>query len=253
VLFIDEVSLIDAALFALIDRRLQLIRSNRNPFGGVRLIVAGDFGQLPPLQPSGADGRLIASSGLYCFLPLTLRGSDLPIALASHAGERYTPWADCAFAYVRLAENVRASGDSDLRTIAESARTLRPSAWPAPARAALLRRTYASEEEAVARNPAHADALHLHWANKEVRARNNEMNRKLRGAVLRKLRDNMTVIDASAAPGGLAANDAELLRAEDQVRKMMQRDLGGLDPVDCFDLKARDGWRGPHPLLDDTR
>jgi hypothetical protein len=40
VLFIDEVSLIDAALFALVDRRLQLIRGNRNPFGGVRLVVA---------------------------------------------------------------------------------------------------------------------------------------------------------------------------------------------------------------------
>ena len=67
VLFIDEVSLIDAALFALVDRRLQLIRGNRNPFGGVRLVVAGDFGQLPPLQPSEGEGRAVASSDLYCF------------------------------------------------------------------------------------------------------------------------------------------------------------------------------------------
>ena len=52
VLFLDEVSLVDAALFALMDRRLQVLRSNTNPFGGVRLIVAGDFGQIAPLQPS---------------------------------------------------------------------------------------------------------------------------------------------------------------------------------------------------------
>ena len=72
VLFIDEVSLVDAALFALIDRRLQLIRDNTNPFGGLRIVAAGDFGQLQPLQPSNDERRPVASSGLYCFQPLTL-------------------------------------------------------------------------------------------------------------------------------------------------------------------------------------
>jgi hypothetical protein len=238
VLFIDEVSLIDAALFALVDRRLQLIRGNRNPFGGVRLVIAGDFGQLPPLQPSGGDGRTVASSGLYCFQPLTLKGGDLPISLAAHAGERYTPWLDSAFTYVRLVENVRASGDNDLRNIAECARAMRPSAWPADVRAALLRRTYASEEEALARNPGHADALHIHWGNKQVRERNAEMNGKLRGALLRSLRDNVATIAASPAPGQLTANDSEIQRAEADVKRSMQKLLETLDPANCFDLKA---------------
>ena len=80
VLFVDEVSLIDAALFALIDRRLQVLRSNTNPFGGVRLIVAGDFGQIAPLQPSmqGEEDREVASSGLYAFQKLVLGGLLLP-------------------------------------------------------------------------------------------------------------------------------------------------------------------------------
>ena len=237
-LFIDEVSLIDAALFALVDRRLQLIRGNLNPFGGVRLVVAGDFGQLPPLQPYGAEGRPVASSGLFCFQQLTLKGGDLPIALASHAGGRYTPWADSAFTYVRLLENVRASGDNNLRTVAECARSLRPSAWPVDVRAALLRRTYASEEEAVARNPGHADALHIHWGNKEVRERNAEMNGKLRGAVLRSKQANMATIDASPVPGLLAANDAELQRAEAAVKQAMQKLLETFDPANSFELKV---------------
>ena len=238
VLFIDEVSLIDAALFALVDRRLQLIRSNLNPFGGVRLVVAGDFGQLPPLQPSGAEGRPVASSGLFCFQQLTLKGGDLPIALASHAGGRYTPWADSAFTYVRLLENVRASGDNNLRDVAECARSMRPSAWPADVRAALLQRTYASEEEAVTRNPAHADALHIHWGNKEVRDRNAEMNGKLRGAVLRSKLVNMATIDASPVPGLLTANDAELQRGEADVKRSMQKLLETFDPANSFELKV---------------
>jgi len=238
VLFIDEVSLIDAALFALIDHRLQLIRGNRNPFGGVRLVVAGDFGQLPPLQPSGDDGRPVASSGLFCFQPLTLKGADLPFALASHAGESFTPWADCAFTYVRLLENVRASGDNNLRTVAECARSLRPSAWPVDVRAALLRRTYASEEEAVARNPGHADALHIHWGNKEVRERNAEMNGKLRGAVLRSKQANMATIDTSPVLGSLAANASELQRAEADVKRTMQKLLDTFDPANSFELKV---------------
>ena len=131
VLFIDEISLIDAALFALIDRRMQLVRGNSAPFGGLRVIVAGDFGQIPPLTPdSGPNGRGVASSGLFCFQTFILSLSNLPSGKETLAGKRYTTWRDAAFQYVRLKENVRSAGDDNLRRIAEHARVEPPGAWP---------------------------------------------------------------------------------------------------------------------------
>lgn len=53
-LAIDEVSMIDAELFAKLDRVLQLVRLDGRPFGGVQLILFGDFLQLPPV---GEDGK----------------------------------------------------------------------------------------------------------------------------------------------------------------------------------------------------
>jgi 23S rRNA maturation mini-RNase III len=48
-LIIDEVSTIDARLLALLDYRLQQITQNNLPFGGIMLLLAGDFNQLGPV------------------------------------------------------------------------------------------------------------------------------------------------------------------------------------------------------------
>lgn len=49
-LVIDEISMIGAKLFELVNYIAQRIRNNREPFGGLKLIVCGDFLQLPPVK-----------------------------------------------------------------------------------------------------------------------------------------------------------------------------------------------------------
>ncbi|CAG8688675.1 17321_t:CDS:2, partial [Dentiscutata heterogama] len=56
VLIIDEISMLSCDAFELINEILQEIRRNQNPFGGVQLIVTGDFFQLPPI-PNKGDKR----------------------------------------------------------------------------------------------------------------------------------------------------------------------------------------------------
>ena len=47
---IDEVSMLDGDLFTKLDAIAQSIRSNTRPFGGLQLILVGDFYQLPPVN-----------------------------------------------------------------------------------------------------------------------------------------------------------------------------------------------------------
>lgn len=49
VLVIDEISMIGAHLFTKLDVLGKLIRRDRRPFGGLQLVVSGDFFQLPPV------------------------------------------------------------------------------------------------------------------------------------------------------------------------------------------------------------
>ena len=55
VLIIDEISMMSNELIELIDELLKLIKSNILPFGGIQVIMVGDFHQLPPIN------------GNYCF------------------------------------------------------------------------------------------------------------------------------------------------------------------------------------------
>lgn len=48
-LVIDEISMVRADLLDAIDARLRKIRENDSPFGGVQLLMVGDFLQLPPV------------------------------------------------------------------------------------------------------------------------------------------------------------------------------------------------------------
>jgi ATP-dependent DNA helicase PIF1 len=57
VLFVDEISMMTGELFMLLNGIAQELRENDKPFGGIRMIVCGDFLQLGPVE-----------KGLYCFL-----------------------------------------------------------------------------------------------------------------------------------------------------------------------------------------
>lgn len=49
VLFIDEVSMLDGALFEKLDGVARAIRGDSRPWGGIQLVLCGDFFQLPPV------------------------------------------------------------------------------------------------------------------------------------------------------------------------------------------------------------
>jgi ATP-dependent exoDNAse (exonuclease V) alpha subunit len=54
-LIIDEISMVRADMMEAIDGALRLNRSDRRPFGGLRLIVSGDLHQLPPVVDGEAQ------------------------------------------------------------------------------------------------------------------------------------------------------------------------------------------------------
>ena len=52
VLIVDEISMVDADLFDKLENIARIVRSNGRPFGGIQLVVTGDFFQLPPVPDS---------------------------------------------------------------------------------------------------------------------------------------------------------------------------------------------------------
>lgn len=53
VLVIDEISMIDGADFDKLEEVARIVRKNPLPFGGLQVILCGDFAQLPPVKPTG--------------------------------------------------------------------------------------------------------------------------------------------------------------------------------------------------------
>ena len=61
-LLIDEVSMLMPTLFEKLEYIARKIRRDDSPFGGLQLVLVGDFAQLPPVDPSRKPGEPI-----YCF------------------------------------------------------------------------------------------------------------------------------------------------------------------------------------------
>ena len=64
VLIIDEISMLDRSLFELLSDIGKEIKKNELPFGGIQIIVVGDFLQLPPVQ-DGADRKFCFQSEIW--------------------------------------------------------------------------------------------------------------------------------------------------------------------------------------------
>jgi len=95
VLIIDEISMMDDGLFELIHNLLMMIKNNDKPFGGIQLILVGDFYQLPPVI------------GDFCF--------NSPI------------WNELKLQTVILTELIRQKDDNLLQKILEEIRNGKPS------------------------------------------------------------------------------------------------------------------------------
>jgi hypothetical protein len=65
VLIVDEVSMVSPALFESVDKILKAFKHSQEPFGGVQIILSGDFFQLPPISSSGQEIRFAWQTELW--------------------------------------------------------------------------------------------------------------------------------------------------------------------------------------------
>lgn len=65
ILIIDEISMMPACFFETLDTELKWIHGNSKPFGGIQLIVCGDFAQLQPVPD--AQLEILGYSYDFCF------------------------------------------------------------------------------------------------------------------------------------------------------------------------------------------
>jgi hypothetical protein len=79
-LIIDEVSMLRADVLDAMDQHLKVARKSSRPFGGVQMLLVGDFYQLPPVV-RGEESQLLEDAGYsspYAFAAHVLR--DAPLA-----------------------------------------------------------------------------------------------------------------------------------------------------------------------------
>ncbi|GAA6051095.1 hypothetical protein JCM3770_004710 [Rhodotorula araucariae] len=88
VLIIDEVSMSPADLFTKLHVLGKLIRRNKKPFGGIQLIVSGDFFQLPPVPEPRSEWRCMRCGHHM------LKKLDLHDACLAYEERRGVPQAD---------------------------------------------------------------------------------------------------------------------------------------------------------------
>lgn len=83
VLIVDEISMVRADLFDMMDRALRRIRQTEVPFGGVQLVLVGDLLQLPPVLPDYERDQFLLHwdtpyfFSAHCYERLALRQVEL--------------------------------------------------------------------------------------------------------------------------------------------------------------------------------
>ena len=92
-MIIDEISMIQRETFRHLDLALKAVMRNLPPFGGVSLLVVGDFVQLPPVNQKGVfmkpskgsyssfSGWLLENFELDELVEIVFQSSDLNVAL----------------------------------------------------------------------------------------------------------------------------------------------------------------------------
>lgn len=64
-LIIDEVSMVDGDLFDKLEAIARTIRNSPKPFGGIKIVITGDFFQLPPVPDRGKVARFAFDSNSW--------------------------------------------------------------------------------------------------------------------------------------------------------------------------------------------
>lgn len=83
VLIIDEISMLHAHQLDLVNQICQAFRKNLEPFGGLQIIMSGDFFQLPPISKNGEPSKMVMESEVWpqmnlqvCYLDEQFRQDD---------------------------------------------------------------------------------------------------------------------------------------------------------------------------------
>ena len=105
VLIIDEISMLPARALSLVDAVCRHIRGQQAPFGGLQVVLVGDFFQLPPVVRRDRDESMLQLAG----------GSDAFGAEFAHASPA---WRDLAPTVCYLSEQHRQSDAAFLDVLA---------------------------------------------------------------------------------------------------------------------------------------
>jgi len=83
VLIIDEVSMLAPSVFDSLDKLARAMKRINEPFGGMQVVLSGDFFQLPPIVKGGGDMEFVISAPAWkemdirvCYLQEQFRQSD---------------------------------------------------------------------------------------------------------------------------------------------------------------------------------
>ncbi len=83
ILIIDEISMVSPEIFASMDKVLRAFKNSPKPFGGVQVVISGDFFQLPPVSREFKEKRFAWQSPVWkslelksCYLQEKFRQSD---------------------------------------------------------------------------------------------------------------------------------------------------------------------------------
>jgi hypothetical protein len=83
ILIIDEISMVSPSLFELMDKILRAFKLPYVPFGGVQIVLSGDFFQLPPISKQSREIKFACQTSLWkdsdlkvCYLEEKFRQKD---------------------------------------------------------------------------------------------------------------------------------------------------------------------------------
>jgi len=83
VLVIDEISMLNAHCLDMVDAVCQTMKKNYLPFGGIQVVMSGDFFQLPPISPGSASADFVYKAKVWpemdvriCYLEEQHRQND---------------------------------------------------------------------------------------------------------------------------------------------------------------------------------
>jgi hypothetical protein len=86
VLIIDEISMLHPRFFDALDRLARAMKGSSEPFGGMQVVLSGDFFQLPPIVKGGDEVAYVDSSDAWrimdirvCYLSEQYRADDMTL------------------------------------------------------------------------------------------------------------------------------------------------------------------------------